>query len=520
MTRPALGVSTLVLVAVLVACPAPTPPTPPPPAPPPGPPAPPPPPGFTILRPGDFTGTTTKTASVTLNNLGANESVAVIPVYATQDLDPDAFNFTLNVTGIAAANTPTATPAAHEHIDPATRTHLEFMERQGALTDRLLKAGIKPLSKRDGLGKQAFDKCAAPYAVGTKQCNFWVFNNFQAGTQVQIAATMRLASASAYWFVQNEDAADFTDAEIANLAQVFESTIVPSNKRYFGDFSDVDGNGKIFIVFSRVIGQSAGLFGYVDGTDLFADNPAQMGRRSNEGDIFYAATPGTLAGRTKAQHLLRLPATLTHELKHLITVSRRTLNNLPAEEPWLEEGSAQAAQELAGFGSQLVPGSPQLFATNALGAPQNARLVYAGTPQGAENGNIYGYSFTFLWRVAETVGHDNFWKSWTGGPGVGVANLEAKTNKKLADLMLDWASTLLFDHTNLVPGNPFDYKSLNLQDGTWTKLGRAPLSSGNGTARSMAYYLGKGSGGNATITFNTAHQNPFVIVARFTGTLP
>ena len=482
-----------------------------------------------FLRPKDFVG---GKASVTFSSLGTHERVAVIPVHASQSPTVDGFQYSISTFGVAAQSllpdelqelgldSQTQGLLVEEPATVSTDAHLRQLESGLRWTQRLQQAGVRPLGGAGRVSAQAtLGKCPGPYAVGSRQCGFWVLAG---DTQQQITATLRYSSTNAYWFVQNEDVNDFSQAELQSLANDFETKVVPADRQYFGNFSDVDQNGKLFIVFSRLLGPK-GLLGYVLPADLYSDaETAPQGIRSNEGDIFYAATPSTLTGLARSRYFgVTMPSVMVHELKHQIAVSTRVLSvpERPTEELWIEEGSAMAAQQLAGLGSQV--NELQSYARFGLAAPQDFRVVHEGRPAGAEEGlSIYGYNFLMIWRAAEKKGHANFWKSWVAGPTRGVANLEAHTGTPFSELMLDWASTMMLDHSGLVTG--YDYQGFNLRDGSWSMLGYSPLSaSATGTARSMGYWVGRGTGGGATITVQALNDaQPYAVVMRLPGALP
>jgi uncharacterized protein (DUF2141 family) len=482
-----------------------------------------------FLRPNDFVG---GKASVTLSALGTQERVAVIPVHASQSPSVDGFQYSISTFGVAAQSllpdevqepgldSQTQGLLVEEPATVSTDAHLRQLESDLRWTQQLQQAGAKPLGGAGRVSAQAtLGKCPGPYTVGSRQCSFWVRSG---DTQQQITATLRHSSTNAYWFVQNEDASDFSQTELQGLANDFETKVVPADRQYFGDFSDVDQNGKVFIVFSRLLGPQ-GLLGYVLPADLYSDlETAPHGIRSNEGDIFYAATPGTIGGLPRSRYFgVTMPSTMVHELKHQIAVSTRLLSvpERPLEELWIEEGSAMAAQQLAGLGSQV--NEVQSYARFGLAAPQDFRVVHAERPTGAEEGlSIYGYNFLLVWRAAEKKGHANFWKSWVAGPTSGMANLEAHTGTPFSELMLDWASTMMLDHSGMLTG--YDYQGFNLRDGSWSMLGYSPLSaSATGTARSMSYWVGRGTGGGATITVQARNSaQPYAVVMRLPGALP
>ena len=306
-----------------------------------------------VLKGDDFgSGGTT----VTLRNVGANESVAVIPLYAAQSLAPDAVQYRVTPTGLTApAVAAQNVPAARAAPSPEQRRlqeHLSHLEENRRLAQKLRRAGVKPL----GQGLSPTDlgtNCPAPYTVRSTVCDFYVD---PAGDveEALVNATLRFESVNAYWFIDNAYANELSQEELVRMGQIFEDELVPVDTQYFGNFPDADGNGKIFIVFS-----SLDAYGYVSYADLFDDSDwfANFGYHSNEGDIFYAFLPSDnlKAGRTREDYFAAsLPSTLVHELKHLIAagIRLRLPGGFDALEPiWSEEASAVAAEELSPYGS-------------------------------------------------------------------------------------------------------------------------------------------------------------------------
>lgn len=499
-------------------------------------------PGLKVLTEADLTGGAT---FLSFSNLKSSEQVAIIPVNADKSTALDGMPFQLTPSGftdpkrVGTSAAPAAGPAralqpvrpsgkadaqaslsvVNAAAGPSLDAHLRLLERDRALGNDLSAKVRQRGAHRQG-PDAGYDNCPQPYSVG-KECGFYVFAVDESGSEVstRIMTQLRYESASAYWFVDEQDLTDLKDSEIQAVSQVFEETIVPSDNRYFGEFSDVDENGKIFIVFSRLLWDT-GVLGYVISIDLFPDEEIypEYGTHSNEGDIFYATSPGPVVSSnyaTREQYFdIVLPATLVHELKHLIAGGVRVLGGAEQEELWIEEGSAQAAQELVQMGDS------QYYVEPMLQAPQNFNLVYDGRPSGVAGSGLYGYSFLLAWRIAETVGHDAFWRSWTAGPETGVTNLELRTERSWNDLMIDFSTTLLFDHTGIFEG--YDYSSLNLRTGqNWPELGYSSLSNGTAIdhARSAAYFVGAGSGGTATVMLSSSAAHPRFVVARYEGDL-
>ncbi len=481
------------------------------------------------LRPTDFSG---GSATVTLEGLTSTERVAVIPVHASQSLTVDNLSFTLTTSGVLSQALP---PVESTELSSPRLTQQALQARTGGLARQeahmarlerdlrdvraLRTTGAQTIGAAGSVRSLALDNCAAPYTVDSKTCGFWIEST---SGQTRITATLKKVSANAYWFIQNEDLSDFSASELQSLVDDFETSVVPPDRQYFGDFADVDGNQKIIIVFTRLLAPQ-GLLGYVNPLDLFDDSLVfdETGRHSNEGDIFYAATPGSFNGQIpRASYFdVVMPATMVHELKHLIAIGLRLTSDVFPEELWIEEGSAMAAQQLAGMGSQVD--EIQGYTDTCLSSPHNFRVVYEGRPSNpSENQCIYGYNFLFVWRAAQQRGHANFWKSWVLGPNTGILNLEAHTGVPFTELMMDFATTVALDHANFATG--FDYDTFNLRDGSWQRLGTRALQSGTSAlSRSMAYYIGRGTGADANITIRVNNNaSPYVVILRMPGALP
>lgn len=477
-----------------------------------------------IFRPSDFK---EGALNVTLKDLAADESVAVIAVNAEQLLYPEGFAYHLDVNNIAPAAQQASNAVvfgAQNRRASSVRSSKRFTESQD-IVKRMLDKNIMPLPEDPAT--PPFGRCAAPYLVG-KTCLFWMSDEDTEDPtgQASVETQLRWVSKNAYWFVDKRDLDDLSDAELMQFAKVFEDRLFPSDVKYFGKPADFDHNGKIKIVFSHLVGKE-GNFGYVWGVDWFSDEKMmkEENTHSNEGDIFYAATPSSLSGINRQQMLgYELPSTLVHELKHLISGANRLANSYGDEQSWIEEASAVSAEQLAGFGTQLGNFAKR-SSIAGLSAPQNTRLFLPDELTAGESRNFYGYNFLFIWRVAERLGHDAFWKKWALNPEIGISNLETVTQTPFSDLVLDWAQSLMFSNTGIAP--QFDYKDFNLMDHlggesdqTWTPLAYRPLTSLSDNARSMAYYVGQGQGKDATIALKTDFRSPYLVVARFKGQLP
>ena len=136
--------------------------------------------------------------------------------------------------------------------------------------------------------------------------------------------------------------------------------IDPLDRAAFGDPSDIDGNSRIVLFFTKAVNDltpttsTSYIGGFFHGRDLFptketADFAACAS--SNVGEMFYVMVPDPKRGGpfAKANVASEVLGTLAHEYQHLINASRRMFVNTTAtdfEETWLNEGLSHIAEEL------------------------------------------------------------------------------------------------------------------------------------------------------------------------------
>lgn len=157
---------------------------------------------------------------------------------------------------------------------------------------------------------------------------------------------------------------DLDSAAYRSIAELFDRIIYPAVTRNFGEPTDIDGNGRVIIVFTRAVneltppGSTSYIAGFFYGRDLFPreDTRALQGcEASNFGEILYLLAPDPLGEvhgnrRSTAFVMERALGVLAHELQHLISASRRLRvhqHEQWAEEFWLNEGLSHIAEELA-----------------------------------------------------------------------------------------------------------------------------------------------------------------------------
>lgn len=209
----------------------------------------------------------------------------------------------------------------------------------------------------------------------------------QCDTPVNRAA--RLVASSTHALIYEDNAnptGGFTAAEYQSIINEFETIVWPVDSANFGAPSDLDGNNKFIILYTRAVndltppGANFIVGGFYYARDLFPRTPTpelEGCPTSNLAEMVYMLAPdptGASNGhvRTKASVREGTVGTIAHELQHLINASRRLyVNNAPVfEDVWLDEGLSHIAEELNFFAARsLAPrqnlGQSDVFANSA-----------------------------------------------------------------------------------------------------------------------------------------------------------
>ena len=254
-----------------------------------------------------------------------------------------------------------------------------------AMADRLLNApqpGRSPLDLAVRLrGLSAATPLvaltpAAPLAIGYSE-TFWILDQ-RTAQLFQAAATLRLVTDHAYWFVQSDMADRVIAGDLARSASVFETRTYPVIHRYFGSEPkpSVDGDGHIVFLLGNVPGAAA----YFSSTDAY---PRSINPRSNEHEMIYMNLNSLRPGQAS------FDSTIAHEFQHMVHFGR-----CPTQEGWVDEGASELAMRVAGYEGAV----PLSFATH----PDVQLTTWSKQP--AEVVRHYQAAYLFLRYVAERAG--------------------------------------------------------------------------------------------------------------------
>ena len=209
---------------------------------------------------------------------------------------------------------------------------------------------------------------AAARANGSKQ-PFWILdvdsNDFR-----QITAVLAYQTPHLYFWV--EEGVEYDEQDVAQLAEVFEKQIYPTDRLYFGSewTPGVDNDPHLVIIYAHKLGGAAG---YFSGSDSLTP---EVSAYSNAAEMFYLSADYTDLSSSYTYGVL------AHEFQHMIH-----WNQDRNETSWLNEGFSELAVDLNGFD---VGGFDMLFAFQ----PDLQLNFWPGDDQGDASPH-YGASYLF-----------------------------------------------------------------------------------------------------------------------------
>ena len=141
--------------------------------------------------------------------------------------------------------------------------------------------------------------------------------------------------------------------------QAIETFIIPRVQALWGKPADIDGDGRIALLFTHTLNDEQAALGYFNPADFFIriDDPLleTYNPSSNEMDIIYIAMPDP--DPSSSYSVENVIATAAHEIAHAATFTLKTWNkiqggvvNAAREELFLEEGWSHLTENLCGLG--------------------------------------------------------------------------------------------------------------------------------------------------------------------------
>jgi hypothetical protein len=291
----------------------------------------------------------------------------------------------------------------------------------------------------------------------------------------------------------------FTSGEYASIAATFDTLVDPLDRNAFGDPTDIDGNGRVILFYTRTVNEltpanSEGVVeGFFNPRDLFpttatADLQACAG--SNFAEMFYLMVPdpsGTINNnvRTKDNVTRSSIAVVAHEYQHLINAARRLyVNNADDfEEVWLNEGLSHIAEELLFYrtanmqprtnidASAITASQARVDAFNQHQTGNFGRYIeflrkpevsspYADNDSLANRGAVWSFLRYAADRKATSDG--TIWKDLVNAQAVGMPNLQGVFGTDVMTWIRDWSISVYADDKAPVPSQ-FQQPSWNFR---------------------------------------------------------
>lgn len=186
--------------------------------------------------------------------------------------------------------------------------------------------------------------CTEQRSFSVGDTRTFIMSNQDDNSQFEITTRLEHATDHVYMWVEIEPKkVRLNLPRLRSAAEDFEKDIYPINRAFFGSEAQpgVDCDPHVHVVHVDGVGSSVG--GYFSSPDSF---PKAVRADSNEGQVFVMhAAPGYNGSDPGGDSYM---STMAHEFQHMIS-----FNNNHAPDLWLEEGAAQFAERLNGYGAKI-----------------------------------------------------------------------------------------------------------------------------------------------------------------------
>jgi hypothetical protein len=306
----------------------------------------------------------------------------------------------------------------------------------------------------------------------------------------KVRARVRFVSDHALIYLDEETPpSGYSEADLLTFAGEFSDPIHPTITGEYGEESDLDGNGRIIILFTPAVNRltEAGSDGFVGG--FFYGWDLLLGKTgSNNGEVFYAIVPdptgihGPVISRYAA--MTTVPAVLAHEFTHMVHFNQRmrVAGAESAEALWLSEALAQMGEDLVAdaFDSlHQMAKAEQYRSGNHIRAKrflENPSQVspLASLPPGslAERGG----GWLFLKQVLGRAGRQDLLRVLTSSRKWGTENVTEAVGVSWPQLVSDWAGSLFLDGTGVPVRPELRVAGVNLRNALAYTNGSYPLT--------------------------------------------
>jgi hypothetical protein len=268
----------------------------------------------------------------------------------------------------------------------------------------------------------------------------------------KVTAKVGVVSERAIIYLDDEAADVFSPADMQHYANLFDDPIHPTHLQVFGAPSDIDGNGRVLILFTPRVnaltprGSSSFVTGFFYGCDLLARSRCSG---TNQAEIFYSLVPDPNGRwgdrRATVTVMAAVPPVLAHEFQHMIQFARRGFSN---DVLWLAEGLAHMAEQVIAevFDARAEVLRAELFRSVVRSNGRQYLSGYRSTSLIAEEAPgstaMRGGAWLLLMYLRGHYGGNDLLRRLTGSQLSGVESVVAETGRPWHELASDFAVAL------------------------------------------------------------------------------
>ncbi|HEY3360154.1 MAG TPA: hypothetical protein VGQ83_43280 [Polyangia bacterium] len=295
------------------------------------------------------------------------------------------------------------------------------------------------------------------------------------------AQAVHVTATLAVWLdITTQPLATISAADLTDVADTYANVVIPREHRFFGQESDIDQNGMVFVLMSAIVNENNGPVAYFFSCDLLAPDAAGCpAGYSNQAEVLYLTPPSAIAPPyNTARAILE---TMAHETNHMIYFNTKYLAQARAgdtDNMYLQEGLAAMAQDLTGYqaGNWYVAqaGLNDILDLSAYDILRDGG-AYITSRDGAYRGAAYllmrylydqaGGDHALTDGTFEDLGGIAYMQAVFNAPEVGLANLEARIARPLDDALFDFYTALAVtnrgpDHGPISADPRFNYRPI------------------------------------------------------------
>ncbi|MBW2456943.1 MAG: hypothetical protein JRI68_20685 [Deltaproteobacteria bacterium] len=254
-------------------------------------------------------------------------------------------------------------------------------------------------------------------------------------------------------------AGDIGQTDLDDIAARFGDVVLPRERIFFGQESDVNDDGHVSVLFSPLTYEHA--VAYVSPWDLITDpNEQPPGVVTNNQELLYLTPPDVIPAPYNTPRAI--VETMAHEFQHAIYFYRKYMLNDQFgedENAYVTEGLSALAQDLTGYAAgNLYVTKHGLDSINDFSA---ARAIGGGLGYHDDlDGALRGGAYLFMRYLYDQAGGDTLdgsgevtdtdhgaaWlRGFVDSVELGWENVEASTGRETRDVLADWYAAMMID---------------------------------------------------------------------------